>query len=177
MAMCELLHTSNHHYFDGNNKGPLSEILQMNPKPASMFAFSRAPAPARIVTPEIRSPPVDHRPRRWRTRWTCIACHCLPLAVLMPRRLSSSAAARIDRCTVSAMAPRTASARPRARCHRASAPRTRPDADDDSRAWNPGMTCQECRPSTHRSLGESKPIKSPLWPALRTQVRTFRNGG
>jgi hypothetical protein len=21
--MCELLHTSNHHYFDGNNKGPL----------------------------------------------------------------------------------------------------------------------------------------------------------
>jgi hypothetical protein len=29
----------------------------------------------------------------------------------MPRRLSSSAAACIDRCTVSAMAPRTASAR------------------------------------------------------------------
>jgi hypothetical protein len=25
MAMCELLHTSNHHYFDGNNKGPLSQ--------------------------------------------------------------------------------------------------------------------------------------------------------
>src|SRR5262245_38135739 len=23
--MCELLHTSNHHYFDGSNKGPLSD--------------------------------------------------------------------------------------------------------------------------------------------------------
>src|SRR5262249_36862512 len=47
--------------------------------------------------------------------WTCIACHCLPLAVLMPRRLSTSAAARVERCAVSAIAPRTASA-PVARC-------------------------------------------------------------
>jgi hypothetical protein len=23
--MCDLLHTSNHHYFDGDNKGPLSD--------------------------------------------------------------------------------------------------------------------------------------------------------
>src|SRR5262245_45292823 len=26
--MCELLHTSNHHYFDGNNKGPLYQCVQ-----------------------------------------------------------------------------------------------------------------------------------------------------
>jgi hypothetical protein len=29
---------------------------------------------------------------------TCIACHGLPLAVLMPRRFSVSAAERVDRC-------------------------------------------------------------------------------
>src|SRR5258708_29753831 len=26
--MCELLHTKNHHYFDGNNKGPLYQCAQ-----------------------------------------------------------------------------------------------------------------------------------------------------
>src|SRR6516164_6344979 len=41
----------------------------------------------------------------------CIACHCLLLAVLMPRRFNVSAAACVERCAVSAMIPRTASAR------------------------------------------------------------------
>src|SRR5262245_55705941 len=39
-----------------------------------------------------------------------------------------------------------------------------------TRAWNPGMTCQRCRPSTHRSLDERGQIECPLWRALRTQV-------
>jgi hypothetical protein len=43
-------------------------------------------------------------------RSTDIACHRLPLAVLMPRRFSSSAAACVDRCMVSVMTGRTASA-------------------------------------------------------------------
>jgi hypothetical protein len=45
-----------------------------------------------------------------------------------------------------------------------------PDADDDSRAWNPGVTCQGCRPGTYTSLDESKLNNGPLWPALRTQA-------
>jgi hypothetical protein len=30
----------------------------------------------------------------------------------------------------------------------------RPAADDDARAWNPAMTCQGCRASSHTSLDE-----------------------
>ena len=41
---------------------------------------------------------------------TCIACHCLLLAVLIPRRFNVSAAACVERCAVSVMMGRTASA-------------------------------------------------------------------
>src|SRR5262245_23308315 len=37
-----------------------------------------------------------------------------------------------------------------------------PAADDDARAWNPGVTYQGCRPSTYRSLDERGQIECPL---------------
>jgi hypothetical protein len=42
-----------------------------------------------------------------------------------------------------------------------------------TRAWNPGMTCQGCKPSTHTPLDERGLIKCPLCSALRTQVGHF----
>ena len=39
-----------------------------------------------------------------------------------------------------------------------------------ARTWNPGMTCQICRPCTHTSLDKRGMIKCRLWPPLRTQV-------
>jgi hypothetical protein len=42
-------------------------------------------------------PPINRKPRRQRTHRACIACNCLSLSVLMPRRLNASAAARVDR--------------------------------------------------------------------------------
>src|SRR6516162_11332509 len=62
----------------------------------------------------------------------------------------------------------------RARCHHASAPRTRPVADDDARAWNPGVTSQRCRPSTQTSLGERSLIKCPLLARFADSSRTSR---
>ena len=43
-------------------------------------------------------------------------------------------------------------------------------ADDDARAWNPGMTCQGCRPSTDPSLNEHGLITCPFSPAMRTRI-------
>jgi hypothetical protein len=42
-----------------------------------------------LSRPSFEALRVNHRPRRWRTHWICIACHCLPLAVVMPRRVSA----------------------------------------------------------------------------------------
>src|SRR5262245_41023399 len=64
MAMCELLHTSNHHYFYGNNKGPLSEILQMIPKPASLFAFARPACKTDARCRPLPAPRVTRTPGR-----------------------------------------------------------------------------------------------------------------
>src|SRR5262249_17584362 len=43
-----------------------------------------------------KQPPLDHRPRRWRTRRTCIGNHWPPFGAAMPRALRSVAMALLD---------------------------------------------------------------------------------
>jgi len=42
----------------------------------------------KTFTPKELTPPVDHRPRRRRARWTCIGNHWPPFGAAMPRALS-----------------------------------------------------------------------------------------
>src|SRR5262249_8165463 len=61
-------------------------------------ALSTETLPARRKNFHARqnNPPVDHRPRRWRTRRTCIRNHWPPFGAAMPRALTSVAMALLD---------------------------------------------------------------------------------
>ena len=53
---------------------------------------------------------------------------------------------------------------------------SRPDADNDARAWNPPVTCQGCRLSTHRSLVRAQSDQKSALTRFADSCRTFRKG-